>query len=176
MWALRRRKTVGDFKRAAFPHMDMLYDYALKMVETPDLAATLLEATYVDAHRAWEDGEARADIGAYLFRTLRNLIAHHQSGQSRHTSVPPEKTVHHVIGLLPEECATALILRDMQGHSYETISRLMQQPVAAIGNLLHSARTLVRMELLDPGVSHTSRDSRTGRLEPKSIPLLRADV
>ena len=61
-----------EFQREAVPHMDALYNYALRMTGNSDDADDLLQDTYLKAYRFWDKYEKGTKIRAWLFRIMKN--------------------------------------------------------------------------------------------------------
>src|SRR5437867_11789111 len=61
-----------EFEQEAIPHMDILYNYALRMTANPDDASDLVQETYLKAYRFWDKYERGTNIRAWLFRIMKN--------------------------------------------------------------------------------------------------------
>ena len=61
-----------EFEQEAVPHMDILYNYALRMTSDPDDAHDLVQETYLKAYRFWDKYEKGTNIRAWLFRIMKN--------------------------------------------------------------------------------------------------------
>lgn len=64
--------THQEFEKEAVPHMDILYNYALRMTGNRDDADDLLQETYLKAYRFWDKYEKGTNIRAWLFRIMKN--------------------------------------------------------------------------------------------------------
>ena len=60
-------KANAEFEREAVPHMDALYNFAIKMTGDSDDASDLLQETYLKAFRFWENFEKGTNCKAWLF-------------------------------------------------------------------------------------------------------------
>ena len=60
-----------------------------------------------------------------------------------------QRRVHRAIAALPPDQRTAVVLRDIQGFSYEEIARVMQVPVGTVRSRLARAREGLRVRLAD---------------------------
>ncbi len=58
-----------------------------------------------------------------------------------------EKTVHDTIGALPEDLRTAIILREMEGMSYEEIATTMDCPIGTVRSRIFRAREAIDEKL-----------------------------
>src|SRR4030065_743430 len=61
-----------EFEREALPHMDLLYNYGLRMTNNTADADDLVQETYLKAFRFWDKYEKGTNIRAWLFRILKN--------------------------------------------------------------------------------------------------------
>ena len=66
------KKLHEEFEKEAVPHMDALYNYALKMTGDSDDASDLIQETYLKAFRFWDKFEKGTNCKAWLFRILKN--------------------------------------------------------------------------------------------------------
>ncbi|MFI5403761.1 MAG: RNA polymerase sigma factor, partial [Planctomycetota bacterium] len=57
------------------------------------------------------------------------------------------------VAALPEESREALVLRDVEGLSYEEIAAALEVPVGTVRSRLHRARSLLRDRLREVGVT-----------------------
>ena len=67
-------KANAEFEREAVPHMDALYNFAIKMTGDSDDASDLLQETYLKAFRLWENFEKGTNCKAWLFRIMKNTF------------------------------------------------------------------------------------------------------
>ncbi len=61
-----------EFQKAALPHLDALYNFALKMTRDERDAEDLVQETYLRAYRFFDRYEPGTNIKAWLFRILKN--------------------------------------------------------------------------------------------------------
>jgi RNA polymerase sigma-70 factor (ECF subfamily) len=66
------------------------------------------------------------------------------------------EVVETTIGLLPEELRTAIMLREIDGMSYEEIARAMECPVGTVRSRIFRAR-----EAIDKGINALAKDPAT---------------
>lgn len=60
------------FDQEALPHLDALYNTALRMTQNPSDAEDLVQETYLKAHRFWDRYQAGTNCKAWLFKILTN--------------------------------------------------------------------------------------------------------
>jgi len=168
-----------EFEREAVPHMDLLYNYALRTTGNPDDAADLLQETYLKAYRFWDKYEKGTNIRAWLFRIMRNSYINRYRKETRepdtvdydevqnfYNSVRDTSTdesdlqekifggalsddVARALESLPEDFRTAVILCDIEGLTYEEIAEFVDVPVGTVRSRLHRGRKMLQRELFD---------------------------
>jgi RNA polymerase sigma-70 factor, ECF subfamily len=67
----------SEFESTALPHMDALYNMALKMARNPSLAEDLVQEAFVRAYRFFSHYERGTNCKAWLFKILRNVFINH---------------------------------------------------------------------------------------------------
>ena len=63
-----------EFEQQTVPHMDYLYNYAVKMTGNKKDAGDLIQETYKKAFNFWINLEEGTDYKAWMFRIIRNTI------------------------------------------------------------------------------------------------------
>jgi RNA polymerase sigma-70 factor (ECF subfamily) len=167
----------SEFQREAIPHMDALYNYALRMTGDPNDANDLLQETYLKAYRFWDKYEKGTNIRAWLFRIMKNSYINLYRKASkepdtvdyddvqnfyqtiRDQSTDPndlqeklfgnlfEDDVAKALESLPEDFRTVIILCDIEGFTYEEIAEFVECPVGTVRSRLHRGRKLLRDKL-----------------------------
>jgi RNA polymerase sigma-70 factor (ECF subfamily) len=66
--AAKRRR----FEVEALPHLDALYNTALRMTQNPADAEDLVQETYLKAHRFWDRYKPGTNCKAWLYKILTN--------------------------------------------------------------------------------------------------------
>src|SRR3989339_1317501 len=66
------KKKHTEFEVEALPHMDVLYNFALRTTGNEDDAKDLLQETYLKAYRFWDKYEQGTNLRAWLFRIMKN--------------------------------------------------------------------------------------------------------
>ena len=172
-------KKYADFEQEAMPHMDALYNFALRMTGDPEDADDLVQETYLKAFKFFDKFEKGTNCKAWMFRILKNSFIN----DYRKTSKEPDKVdyddiqnfyetikssdvkTQHVqedvfsqlldddiskaITNLPEDFRTVIILSDIEGFTYEEIADFVDCPVGTVRSRLHRARKMLYASLYD---------------------------
>ena len=168
-----------EFEREAIPHMDILYNYALRMTGNADDADDLVQETYMKAYRFWDKYEKGTNIRAWLFRIMKNSYINRYRKETRepdtvdydqiqnfyHTirseSADPndlqekifggllEDNVTRAVESLPEDFRTVVILCDIEGLPYEEIAEFVDCPIGTVRSRLHRGRKMLRAKLFE---------------------------
>ncbi|MCF8243398.1 MAG: sigma-70 family RNA polymerase sigma factor [Melioribacteraceae bacterium] len=168
-----------DFENEALPHIDALYNFALKMTGSEDDADDLVQETYLKAFRFFDKFEKGTNCKAWLFSILKNSFIN----EYRKVSKQPNKvdyddiqnfyenikssdvkTQHYeedsfanfldddiskAISDLPDDFRTVIILSDIEGFTYEEIADFVDCPIGTVRSRLHRARKMLYAKLYD---------------------------
>lgn len=167
----------NDFEREAIPHMDALFNFALKMTGDSDDADDLIQETYIRAFRFWDKFESGTNCKAWLFRIMKNTFINlyrkkakepnkvdYEDVENYYENAKPSSTddshlekeifdsllddkVTDAISSLPEEFRTIVILSDLEGFTYEEIADFVDCPVGTVRSRLHRARKMLYSKL-----------------------------
>lgn len=162
-----------DFEVEAIPHMDALYNFALKMTGDSDVADDLLQETYLRAFRFFDKFEKGTNCKAWLFRILKNTFINDYRKESKSPDKVDyddiqnfyenikssevksqhleEDAFHSLLGdevtdalqNLAEDFRTVIILSDIEGFTYEEIADFVDIPVGTVRSRLHRARKML---------------------------------
>lgn len=168
-----------EFEKEALPHMDILYNYALRMTGNADDAHDLLQETFLKAYRFWDKYEKGTNIRAWLFRIMKNTYINlyrkavkepdtvdydeiqNFYNMIREESADPNDLQEKLFGQLldddvakaleslPEEFRTVVILCDIEGLTYEEIAEFVECPVGTVRSRLHRGRKLLYGKLFE---------------------------
>ncbi len=166
-----------EFKQEALPHMDVLYNFALRMTNNAADAEDLLQETYLKAFRFWDKYERGTNIRAWLFRIMKNSYINRYRKESKEPETVDYDEVQNIyapraggadendlqkslfgnlleddvamaIAGLPEEFRTVVILCDIEGLTYEEIAEFLDIPLGTVRSRLHRGRKLLRSKLM----------------------------
>jgi len=172
------------FEREALPHMDILFNYALRMTGNPDDAHDVVQETFLKAYRFWDKYEQGTNIRAWLFRIMKNSYINRYRKESKEPETVDyeeiqnfyhsiryaatdqndlqekifgglfEDDVARALEELPEDFRTVVILCDIEGLSYEEIAEFVDCPVGTVRSRLHRGRKILRTRLIDHARKH----------------------
>jgi RNA polymerase sigma-70 factor (ECF subfamily) len=168
-----------EFQSEALPHMDFLYNYALRMTYNAADAEDLVQETFLKAFRFWDSYEKGTNIRAWLFRIMKNAYINryrkekkepetveYQEVENFYNNVRGsaaessdlqeavfsnllEDEVSRAIAELPDDFRTVVILCDIEELTYEEVAAFVDCPVGTIRSRLHRGRKLLRAGLLE---------------------------
>jgi RNA polymerase sigma-70 factor, ECF subfamily len=170
------------FEAATVPHMDALYDAALRLAGDRATAQDLTQETYLRALRSFDTFEAGSNCRAWLLRIQYNLFCTQYRRGRRMPLVwldegetdpelpspepgPEEQTVRELdreavrraIARLPEDFRLAVTLVDINGLTCAEAATVMGVPRGTILSRLHRARR--RLEaMLQPELGRVQAD------------------
>lgn len=166
-----------DFEKEAVPHMDSLYNFALRMTGDSDDANDLIQDTYLKAFRFFDKFEKGTNCKAWLFRILKNTYINNyrktakapikldfEDVENFYENVKPSSTddshlekeiydnllgddVAKAIEGLPDDFRTVIILSDIEGYTYEEIADFVDCPIGTVRSRLHRARKMLFSKL-----------------------------
>jgi RNA polymerase sigma-70 factor, ECF subfamily len=166
-----------EFEREAIPHMDALYNFALRMTDDSDDADDLVQDTFLKAFRFFDKFEKGTNSKAWLFRIMKNTFINTYRKKSKepdkvdyeevenfYENVKPSSTdsahlekeiydnllddeISAAIASLPDDFKTVIILSDIEGFTYDEIADFVDCPVGTVRSRLHRARKMLFAKL-----------------------------
>ncbi|MFD2531301.1 sigma-70 family RNA polymerase sigma factor [Gracilimonas halophila] len=173
------QKKQKDFDEEIIPHMDALYNFALRLTTDPNDAEDLVQDTIVKAYRFFSSYEKGTNAKAWMFRILKNSFINnyrkssikpsqvdYDEVSSYYESIRAERTetsdlenlmfremmdddLSMALKRLPEDFRTVVLLCDVDGYTYEEIANMLDVPIGTIRSRLHRGRNLLKTELLE---------------------------
>jgi RNA polymerase sigma-70 factor (ECF subfamily) len=170
-------KKQSDFRSEMLPHLDAMYNFALRLTMEPTDAEDLVQDTIVKAYRFFSSYEKGTNAKAWLFRILKNSYINNYRKKSKRpnevdydevstfyetiradqtdTSDLEERlyrdmlddTVTKALEDLPEDFRSVVLLCDVEGFTYEEIANMLDVPIGTIRSRLHRGRNLLRAAL-----------------------------
>ena len=162
---------LAAFERLTLPHLDAAYTLARYLTRDPHDADDVVQDAFLRALKYWgsfQGGDARA----WLLTIVRNVCHAMWSGKkpaeefdeelhgaddaveaadARALRADTRETLRQALDRLPLEFREMLVLREIQGLSYEEISRIAGVPLGTVMSRLSRARA--RLERALQGVT-----------------------
>ena len=165
------------FDQEFMPHVNSMYNFAYRLTFDEDDAKDLVQDTYLKAFRFINSFEQGTNAKAWLFRILKNSFINEfrkkskqpakvdyneveqyynsdDAGESITTDLRVE-TLQHMIGdeitaalnNIPVDFRTVIILSDLEGFTYEEMSKILDIPIGTVRSRLHRARNMMKEKL-----------------------------
>lgn len=174
---MEKSKAQIIFEEELFPHIDALKTFAYHLTYNEDDANDLVQETYLKAHRFIDKYIQGTNAKAWLFKILKNAyINEYRKKSKRPTKVDFEDIVSYqnsenvgsfkyvdlreelfqnmmgdevtiAINSLPIDFRTVLLLCDIEGFTYEEISKIIDVPIGTVRSRLFRARNLLKDKL-----------------------------
>src|SRR6476659_4985648 len=177
--------STATFNQAALEHLDSLYAYALILTRDQTAAEDLVQETYLRAVRAFSQLMPNSNLKSWLFVIMRNAwfnqLRHTRSGprfveldddevgfvhQNDRANEDPHvvylrkmerEQIRAAIADLPELYREIIVLRDLEGFSYQEIATMLSCPAGTVMSRLGRARKKLRQVL---GAKQTGSTAR----------------
>ena len=163
----------GAFDLLVLKYQHKIVNLVMRYVRDPDLALDIAQEAFIKAYRALPRFRGDSAFYTWLYRIAVNTAKNHLAAQRRRpmdveldlqdseqydlhaklkeTDTPEgvamtdelQETVQRAIGALPEDLRTAIILRELEGMSYEEIAETMDCPVGTVRSRIFRARDAI---------------------------------
>ncbi|MDQ4081603.1 MAG: sigma-70 family RNA polymerase sigma factor, partial [Actinomycetota bacterium] len=194
-----RRDPERSFERLYRTYVRDVYSFALALLGNVQDAEDVTQTTFLNAYRALERGERVRNTRAWLLAVAHNLCRQRFRTASRRPKqveldpdladsfgeedAPSAQEIREALGKLAFNQRTVLVLRELEGLSYDEIAEAMGLSRSAVETLLFRARRALREQLeaadSDLGCSAVERLislGLDGKLSRKDRGLLRAHL
>ena len=178
------------FDSEFLPQIDALYNFAYHLVYNEDDANDLVQETYMKAYRFIDKYIEGTNAKAWLFKILKNafinqyrkkskqptkvdfedIVSYHDgedAGPVSHVDLRQEifqgmmgDEITIAINSLPVDFKTVILLCDIEGFTYEEISKIVDIPIGTVRSRLHRARNMLKDQLRDYAKSLGYKDKR----------------
>lgn len=168
-----------DFEDEIIPHLDAMYNFALRLTSDPNDAEDLVQDTIVKAFRFFSSYEKGTNAKAWLFRILKNSYINNYRKKSKqpnqvdydevssfYETIRADRTdtsdledrmfrelidddISNALEELPEDFRTVVLLCDVEDFTYEEIANMLDVPIGTIRSRLHRGRNLLKAQLMD---------------------------
>jgi RNA polymerase sigma-70 factor, ECF subfamily len=149
-------------------YQDMLFRHAVRMTSDRDVAADLVQASFVKAYSNIARCRDPDRFGAWVYRILSNACKDHlKSKRRKDVSIEDQtqltdtaenpaadlertqlrKMLNKAVAELPESLREAFILKHVEGRSYEEMAEMLGTSVPALKMRVHRARETLKEHL-----------------------------
>ncbi|MFW6201476.1 MAG: RNA polymerase sigma factor [Gemmatimonadota bacterium] len=155
-------------------HQDALYRYARRMTGHADIAADLVQATFVKAYTRLDRCRNPDRFGAWIFQIVANACRDHFRRERRRRKVSIDDDddgmpaleltsasdpaldleraelrdrIERAVARLPDEQREAFLLKHVELRSYPEMSEILDASVSALKMRVHRARETLQAEL-----------------------------
>jgi len=163
----------GAFDLLVLKYQHKIVNLVMRYVRDPDLAQDISQEAFIKAYRALPRFRGESAFYTWMYRIAVNTAKNHLAAQRRRpmdieldlqdpeqydlhaklreTDTPEgvalsdelQETVERAIAALPEDLRTAIILRELEGMSYEEIAQTMECPVGTVRSRIFRARDAI---------------------------------
>ena len=163
----------GAFDLLVLKYQHKIVNLVMRYVRDPDLALDITQEAFIKAYRALPRFRGDSAFYTWMYRIAVNTAKTHLAAQRRRpmdveldlqdpeqydlhaklkeTDTPEGVTlsnelkeiVERAIAALPEDLRTAIILRELEGMSYEEIAQTMECPVGTVRSRIFRARDAI---------------------------------
>jgi len=163
----------GAFDLLVLKYQHKIVNLVMRYVRDPDLALDITQEAFVKAYRALPRFRGDSAFYTWLYRIAVNTAKNHLASQRRRpmdveldlqdpeqydlhaklkeTDTPEgvmisnevRETLEKAINGLPEDLRTAIVLRELDGMSYEEIAETMECPVGTVRSRIFRAREAI---------------------------------
>lgn len=163
------------FEAEAMQHINDLYRTALRLTRSRIDADDLVQETYMQAWKSFDQYEPGTNCRAGLYKILFNKYDHHRRKMitrakyvteadelvfelSPGTEPVPEtltdREVIEALNALPEHYRSVVLLADVHEFDYKEVAEILQIPIGTVMSRLSRARTRLRQALAATAVSY----------------------
>jgi len=163
----------GAFDLLVLKYQHKIVNLVMRYVRDPELAQDITQEAFIKAYRALPRFRGDSAFYTWLYRIAVNTAKNHLAAQRRRpmdieldlqdpeqyelhaklkeTDTPEGITlsnelmeiIERAIAALPEDLQTAIILRELEGMSYEEIAQTMECPVGTVRSRIFRARDAI---------------------------------
>ena len=178
------------FEKELFPHADALNTFAFHLAYDDEFAKDLVQETYMKAYRFIDKYEKGTNAKAWLFKILKNAyINHYRKKSKRPSKVDFDDIINYqdsddasstkyfdlreeifenmmgdevtgAINSLPVDFRTVILLCDIEGFTYDEISKIIDIPTGTVRSRLFRARNMLKEKLKEYAESLGFEDKR----------------
>lgn len=178
------------FEEEFLPQIEALYTFAYHLTYNEEDANDLVQETYLKAYRFIDKYIQGTNAKAWLFKILKNIfinqyrkktkqptrvdyeeiINYHDEEDTSYSSYQDlrEEMFQHMMGdevtnainALSVDFRVVILLCDIEGFTYEEISKIINIPIGTVRSRLHRARNMLKEQLRNYADSLGYKDNR----------------
>ena len=163
----------GAFDMLVLKYQHKIINLVMRYVRDPELALDITQEAFIKAYRALPRFRGDSAFYTWMYRIAVNTAKNYLAAQRRRpldieldlqdpeqydlhaklkeTDTPEgvtlsrelKETIERAIEALPEDLRTAIILRELEGMSYEEIAQTMECPVGTVRSRIFRARDAI---------------------------------
>ena len=163
----------GAFDLLVLKYQHKIVNLIMRYVRDPELSLDIAQEAFIKAYRALPRFRGDSAFYTWMYRIAVNTAKNHLAAQRRRpmdieldlqdpeqydlhaklkeTDTPEgvalgnelKETVERAIAALPEDLRTAIVLRELEGMSYEEIAQTMDCPVGTVRSRIFRARDAI---------------------------------
>lgn len=163
----------GAFDLLVLKYQHKIVNLVMRYVRDPEQALDITQEAFIKAYRALPNFRGDSAFYTWMYRIAVNTAKNHLAAQRRRpmdieldlqdpeqydlhaklkeTDTPEgvtlsrelQETVEKAIAALPDDLRTAIILRELEGMSYEEIAQTMDCPVGTVRSRIFRARDAI---------------------------------
>jgi RNA polymerase sigma-70 factor (ECF subfamily) len=165
-----RRGNPAAFEALVIAHQHRVFGVALRMLGNRAEAEEIAQETFLRAHGALAEFRGEARLSTWLYAIASRLCLNRLASSERRMARAGEETLlrlpsghanpvdelergeleaalHRAIAELPEERRIVVVLRDLEGLSYEEIAETLSVELGTVRSRLHRARMDLKAKL-----------------------------
>ncbi len=150
--------TLADYNTAVDLHADGIYRFAVKHLRDEDLAKDVVQESFARLWIRVDDVEG-TKAKSYLFTTAHHIMVdevrkgqrsqrmedHHTHLSATTTAQPDLKAIlDSALATLPDIQRSVVLLRDLEGYSYDEIAELTRLSLAQVKVYIYRGRTALK--------------------------------
>src|SRR3989339_707234 len=137
----------SEFKKNTLQHLDILYNFALRMTGNENEAGKLIFETFRRAIRFFDMLDKENDEN--LYEEIKEPdIDHLHLDKTAYKDIPKTEIVK-VIASLPEDLKTVIVLSDIEDFTIEKTVDFTDSPLSVVKSRLYKARKMLFKKLYD---------------------------
>jgi len=181
---LARQRPDRSFERLYKKHAGDVYRYALVVLRNQADAEDVTQTTFLNAYRAFERGERPRAPQNWLIAIAHNVCRQRfRQSQRRPNEVELNEglaealvedddrisadDICRALGQLAFNQRAALVMRELEGRSYQEISQILDLSVSAVETLIFRARRALREQLEEQITCHEAELSISRQLDDR---------